>query len=66
MNSKSKLSREELQRKYHQNLVFNYSEYPTSRSLDFNYRSDQYTNSLVEWLKRNPKKYLFLCSYTFL
>ena len=65
MNSKSKLSREELQRKYHQNLVFNYSEYPTLDHWDFNYRSDQYTNSLVEWLKRNLK-YLFLCSYTFL
>ena len=59
MNSKSKLSREELQRKYHQNLVFNYSEYPTLDHWDFNYRSDQYTNSLVEWLKRNPKKNIF-------
>ncbi len=59
MNSKSKLSREELQRKYHQNLVFNYSEYPTLDHWDFNYRSDQYTNSLVKWLKRNPKKNIF-------
>ena len=59
MNSKSKLSREVLQRKYHQNLVFNYSEYPTLDHWDFNYRSDQYTNSLVEWLKRNPKKNIF-------
>ena len=72
MNSKSKLSREELQRKYHQNLVFNYSEYPTLDHWDFNYRSDQYTNSLVEWLKRNPKKisffmFIYLCEqYVFL
>ena len=59
MNSKIKLSREELQRKYHQNLVFNYSEYPTLDHWDPSYRSEQYTKSLVEWLQKNPEKNIF-------
>ena len=53
------LSREQLQRKYHQNLVFNYSEYPTLDHWDFNYRSDDYVNSLIDWLKRNPNEGIF-------
>ncbi len=59
MIQQKKLSREELQRKYHQNLVFNYSEYPTLDNWDFNYRSSDYTRSLVEWLKKNPDKGIF-------
>ena len=57
MNSseKQKLSPEQLQRKYHQNLVFNYAEYPTCDHWDYNFRSDEYKKSLIEWLKKNPK-----------
>ncbi len=59
MKSSKHLSREELQRKYHQNLVFNYSEYPTLDHWDNNYRSQDYTKSLVEWLKKNPDENIF-------
>jgi oxygen-independent coproporphyrinogen III oxidase len=56
---KSNLSPEELQRKYHQNLVFNYAEYPTCDHWDYNYRSDDYKKSLIDWLKRNPNENIF-------
>ena len=59
MKQSKQLSREQLQRKYHQNLVFNYSEYPTLDHWNFNYRSDDYTKSLVKWLKKNPDKNIF-------
>ena len=56
---KNILTPEQLQRKYHQNLVFNYAEYPTCDHWDFNFRSDQYKASLVEWLSNNPEKKIF-------
>ena len=59
MKKTENLSREQLQRKYHQNLVFNYSEYPTLDHWDFNYRSDNYVKSLIDWLKRNPSEGIF-------
>ena len=59
MKKTESLSREQLQRKYHQNLVFNYSEYPTLDHWDFNYRSDNYVKSLIDWLKRNPDEGIF-------
>lgn len=58
MNNKV-LSPEELQRKYHQNLVFNYSEYPTLDHWDHNYRSQNYVDSLIDWLPRNSDKGIF-------
>ena len=56
---KTELSPAELQRKYHQNLVFNYSEYPTLDHWNFDYRSEDYKKSLVDWLKKNPEKGIF-------
>ena len=56
---KTKLSPAELQRKYHQNLVFNYAEYPTCDHWDYNFRSEEYKKSLVEWLKKNPNENIF-------
>ena len=56
---KVKLSPEELQRKYHQNLVFNYAEYPTCDHWDYNFRSDDYKKSLVDWLKGIQMKLSF-------
>ena len=67
MSNNQQLSREQIQRKYHQNLVFNYSEYPTLDHWNFNYRSDDYVKSLADWLKKNPEEGIFfLCSYSFL
>lgn len=57
--SKNNISVTDLVRKYHQNLVFNYAEYPTCDHWDYKYRSKQYEKSLIEWLKNNPKKPIF-------
>tara|TARA_Y100001970_G_scaffold294347_1_gene451155 strand:- start:12188 stop:13633 length:1446 start_codon:yes stop_codon:yes gene_type:complete len=46
-------------KKYHQDLVFNYSEYPTKDHWSFKFNSDDYKNALVDWLKRNNKKPIF-------
>ncbi len=59
MENTKRLSREQLQRKYHQNLVFNYSEYPTLDHWNNNYRSDDYSKSIVEWIKKNPNEGIF-------
>ena len=59
MSNNQQLSREQIQRKYHQNLVFNYSEYPTLDHWNFNYRSDDYVKSLADWLKKNPEEGIF-------
>lgn len=57
--NKSNLSPEQLQRKYHQNLVFNYAEYPTCDHWDFKFKSEEYKASLIEWLSKNPDKKIF-------
>ena len=59
MTSTKQLSPEALQRKYHQNLVFNYSEYPTLDHWDHEYRSQKYVESLLDWLPRNKDKGIF-------
>ena len=56
---KKQLSPIELVNKYHQNLVFNYAEYPTCDHWNFDFRSQQYEKSLVEWLSANPDKPIF-------
>lgn len=57
--TKKNLSPLELVRKYHQNLVFNYAEYPTCDHWNYDYRSEHYAKSLVEWLKLNKDKPIF-------
>jgi len=56
---KASLSHTDLVRKYHQNLVFNYAEYPTCDHWNYNYRSGDYEKSLVEWLSKNREKPIF-------
>ena len=46
-------------KKYYQDLVFNYSEYPTKDHWDFNYGSSEFVESLLAWLPRNPDKKIF-------
>ena len=59
MVSTKLLSPEALQRKYHQNLVFNYSEYPTLDHWDHEYRSKKYVDSLIDWFPGNNDKGIF-------
>ena len=40
----------DLIKKYHQELVFNYSEYPTKNNWDYKFNDQEYKNSLVDWL----------------
>ena len=46
-------------KKYHQDIVYNYAEYPTKDhwSLDFN--GEDKKKALAEWLPKNPKKPIF-------
>ena len=46
-------------KKYHQDIVYNYAEYPTKDHWDFNFNSDNYKSSLLEWIPKNPDKKFF-------
>ena len=43
-------------KKYHQDIVFNYAEYPTCDHWSFDFNSEDYKKSLVDWLPKNPDK----------
>ena len=49
----------DLIKKYHQHLVFNYSEYPTCDHWSYGFNSGDYKNSLIDWLPKNPNKPIF-------
>ncbi len=49
----------DLIKKYHQDLVFNYAEYPTKDHWSFNFTGDEYIKSLKEWLPKNQDKKIF-------
>ena len=40
-------------KKYHQELVFNYSEYPTKNNWSYQFNDKEYKASLVDWIGRN-------------
>ena len=46
-------------KKYHQDIVFNYAEYPTKDHWEFDFSSKDHENALAEWLPKNPKKPIF-------
>ena len=46
-------------KKYHQDLVYNYAEYPTCDHWSYNFTSEDYKNSLVEWLNKNKEEPIF-------
>ena len=43
-------------KKYHQELVFNYSEYPTKNNWDYKFNDKEYKDSLVDWIGKNEDK----------
>ena len=49
----------ELQKKYHQDLVFNYSEYPTKDHWSFDFKSDDFKKGILDWFPRNKDKKIF-------
>ncbi len=46
-------------KKYHQNIVFNYAEYPTCDHWNFKFNDEDYKSSLIDWLPRNKDKKIF-------
>ena len=48
-----------LVKKYHQDLVFNYAEYPTKDHWDFEFNSEDYKKALLDWLPKNKDKKIF-------
>ena len=42
-----------LLKKYHHDIFFNYSEYPTKDNWNYNFNSDEYKKSLEDWLNKN-------------
>ena len=43
-------------KKYHQDIVFNYAEYPTCDHWSYEFNSEDYKKSLVDWIPKNPDK----------
>ena len=48
-----------LVKKYHQDLVFNYAEYPTKDHWSFDFKNDEYKEALINWLPNNQDKKIF-------
>ena len=46
-------------KKYHQDIVFNYAEYPTKDHWSFDFNSEHYKKALLDWLPKNPDKKIF-------
>ena len=53
-----------LLKKYHKDIFFNYSEYPTKDNWDYDFKSDQYKKSLIDWLPKNPSEPIMLYVHT--
>ena len=48
-----------LVKKYHQDLVFNYAEYPTKDHWSFDFKNNEYKEALINWLPNNQDKKIF-------
>ena len=46
-------------KKYHQDIVYNYAEYPTCDHWSYDFNSEDYKKSLVDWLPKNKDKPIF-------
>ncbi len=46
-------------KKYHQDIVFNYAEYPTKDHWSFDFNSEYYKKALLDWLPKNSDKKIF-------
>jgi len=50
------LSNANLLKKYHANVVYDYTEYPTKGNWKENFKSDSYKNALCDWYPKNKNK----------
>jgi oxygen-independent coproporphyrinogen III oxidase len=46
-------------KKYHQDLVYNYAEYPTKDHWSYDFNCESYKKSLIDWLPKNKDKPIF-------
>ena len=53
-----------LLKKYHTNLVYDYTEYPTKAHWNENFGEKDYKSSLVKWISENPKKKILFYVHT--
>ena len=56
---KEQLLNANLIKKYHQDLVFNYSEYPTKDHWNFEFKNDEYKKAILDWFPKNKDKKIF-------
>ena len=54
--SKEVLSDINLLKKYHHNLVYDYTEYPTKANWDYEAGDKEYSDALKDWIPRNSNK----------
>ncbi len=54
MNSKEILQNINLLKKYHHNLVYDYTEYPTKGIWDQGLGGQDYADSIIDWASKNP------------
>ena len=43
-------------KKYHQDLVYDYAQYPTKDHWSYNFKSEDYKKSLADWLSKNKEE----------
>jgi oxygen-independent coproporphyrinogen-3 oxidase len=54
-----KKKKKKKKKKYHQDIVYNYAEYPTCDHWNYDFNSEDYKRSLVDWLPKNKDKPIF-------
>tara|TARA_B100001123_G_C15339520_1_gene1034218 strand:+ start:5185 stop:6612 length:1428 start_codon:yes stop_codon:yes gene_type:complete len=54
----------DLIKKYHQDLVYNYSEYPTKDYWNYEFKDKEYKDSLADWLPKNKNEPILFYVHT--
>ena len=50
-------------KKYHQDIVYNYAEYPTCDHWSYDFNGEDYKKSLVNWLPKNKDMPIFFYAH---
>ena len=50
------LSNANLLKKYHANLIYDYTEYPTKGNWSEKFNSESYKNAIIDWYPKNKSK----------
>ena len=62
----SKVLENNLIKKHHANLVYDYTEYPTKGHWSESFSDEDYKNCIVEWFPKIKQTSFILCTYTIL